>query len=417
MASYIPRRAARTVETALADTRVVVINGARQAGKSTLVRAITKNRADVMERRLDRPTDLQGARRDPEAFVVHDGLLVIDEIQRAPDLILPIKARVDEDPRPGQFLLTGSARLLGLRSLPDALVGRSETVELWPFSQGEIDGQPDGFVDRVFKDDDDGDDLGVGAGLTSRDDVIFRAVRGGFPEAVARDASRRARWFDSYVADLIDRDVTQLSEIQRRGDLERLVRLLASRMATTVQVENLARSLGVPKTTIDRYLALFEEVFLVKRIPAWSSSETGRAVHLRKVLFVDSGLGAHLSGRTPARVKRDDALAGPLVENLALGELARQLTWSATYAHLYHYRDRDGREIDAVLEHNDGRVVAIEVKAAASVNIGDFRHLDALARKIGDRLHRAVVLYTGDRTVPFGPRMSAVPIDALWQSP
>jgi predicted AAA+ superfamily ATPase len=253
--------------------------------------------------------------------------------------------------------------------------------------------------------------------LTSRNDVLDRAVRGGFPEAVAREPGRRARWFASYVTDLIERAVTQLSEIQRRPDLERLVRLLAARMATTVAIENLAGTLAVPRSTIDRYLALFEEVFLVKRIPAWSSSETGRAVHLRKLLFVDSGVGAHLSGRTQQRLRRDDALAGPLVENLVLGELARQLTWSDTYARLYHYRDRDGREIDAVLEHNDGRIVAIEVKAAASVHADDFRHLEALARKIGERLHRGIVLYTGNRTVPFGPRMSAVPIDALWGTP
>ena len=414
MADYVQRRAAKTIELALADTRIVVVNGARQVGKSTLVRVVTAGRADVAERRLDRPTDLQGARSDPESFVDHPGLLVVDEIQRAPELVLPIKAKVDADDRPGQFLLTGSARLLGLRSLPDALIGRTETVELWPFSQGEIDRSDDHFVDAIFEEH---DRFSTGTGECDRDEYLARAVRGGFPEAVRRDDGRRSRWFASYINDLIDRDVTQLSEIQRRPDLDRLLRMLAGRMATPIQVQNVANALNLPKSTIERYVALFEEVFLIKRLPAWSSSQTGRAVGLRKLLFVDTGLAAHASGGSLARLRRDRALAGPVLENFVLAELARQLTWAETFARLYHYRDRDGREVDAVIEHDDGRIVGIEVKAASSVAADDFMHLTYLRRRIGDRLHRGLVLYTGDRVVPFGPGLWAVPIDALWRTP
>ena len=208
MGAYVHRHAERVVADALADTRVVIINGARQSGKSTLVHAVTAARPDVAERRLDRTTDLQAARRDPESFVIHRGLLVIDEIQRAPELILPIKARVDDSQRPGQFLLTGSARLHGLRTLPDALVGRSETIELWPFSQGEIENEPDGFVDAAFGPDDFEQDRPKVAHEHDRSEILTRSIRGGFPEAVARDHRRRSRWFSSYVNDLIDRDVT-----------------------------------------------------------------------------------------------------------------------------------------------------------------------------------------------------------------
>jgi predicted AAA+ superfamily ATPase len=210
---------------ALADTRVVIVNGARQSGKSTAVHHLVRNLANTIERRLDRPNDLAAARHDPTEFVAHNGLLVIDEIQRAPELILPIKARVDVDGRPGQFLLTGSARLLGLRTLPDALVGRSETIELWPFSQGEIDGKPDRCIDAAFKTE---PTLRTSAQL-DRSDYIERAVRGGFPEAVGRVGMRRSRFFESYVRDLIDRDVTQLGDIQRRDDLARLLVILADR--------------------------------------------------------------------------------------------------------------------------------------------------------------------------------------------
>jgi predicted AAA+ superfamily ATPase len=203
---YHPRHVEALITEALADTRVVIVNGARQAGKSTAVHRLLRDRPGVIERRLDRPNELTAARLDPNEFVTHDGLLVIDEVQRAPELILPIKARVDADSRAGQYLLTGSARLLGLRNLPDALVGRAETVEMWPFAQGEIDDSPDRFVDAVFG---AAPNLSTAATL-SRSDYIDRAVRGGFPEAVERSGNRRSRFFESYTRDLIDRDVTAL---------------------------------------------------------------------------------------------------------------------------------------------------------------------------------------------------------------
>lgn len=408
--AYLKRRAEKLLEDALADTRVVVINGARQAGKSTLVNTITRERNGVIERRLDRPGDLESARHDPESFVTHDGLMVIDEIQRAPELVLPIKFRVDEDDRPGQFLITGSARLLGLRSLPDSLVGRSETIELWPFSQGEIDGSSEQFVDMVFASNANFE----AAGQTIKADYLARAFRGGFPEATKRDDGRRSRFFESYVNDLIDRDVSQLSDISRRDDLNRLIRLLADRMATPIKVDNLASQSGIPKTTLERYLTLFEEVFLVKRITSWSNSATSRTVRMRKLLFVDSGLGAHLSGITPAKVLRDPSLGGRLLENFVLGELARQLTWSEISASLCHFRDRDGGEVDAVLEANDGRIVGIEVKASNTVIAKDFRHLANLQRAVPDQFHHGIILYTGKQTLPFGLGLLAVPLDALW---
>ena len=408
--AHVRRRAEEIVNAALADTRVVIVNGARQVGKSTLVHVVTRERPNVIERRLDRPSDLQAARRDPETFVVHDHLMVIDEVQRAPEIMLPIKARVDEDDRPGQFLLTGSARVLGLRALPDALVGRTETVELWPFSQGEIEGCREHFIDDLFADQFDGS----AAGTTPREEYIERALRGGFPEATKRIDGRRQRFFASYVNDLIDRDVTQLQDIKRRSDLDRVIRVLAGRMATLVNISNVSTHVGIPKTSLERYLALFEEVFLIKRISSWSSSDTARAVHMRKLFFVDSGLAAHLSGRSAAKLQREPVLAGQLLENFVLAELARQLTWSDLQVSLHHYRNRDGVEVDAVLESNDGRVVGVEVKASSTVDATDFRALAHLERLSTRQFMRGVVLYTGDRVLPFGPKLLALPIDALW---
>ncbi len=410
--NYRPRHIEGAISDALADTRVVIVNGARQAGKSTAVHRLVRDQPQVIERRLDRTNDLTAARLDPTAFVAHDGLLVIDEVQRAPELILPIKARVDADNRPGQYLLTGSARLLGLRTLPDALVGRAETVELWPFAQGEIDGAPDRFVDMVFAAT---PDLSTAATL-SRSDYIERSLRGGFPEAVQRTGNRRSRFFESYARDLIDRDVTQLGEIQRRDDLARLLSLLADRTASPVSIDGIAGGLAITRNTAERYVALFEEVFLVKRIPAWTNSATTRATRQRKLVFVDAGIAAHLAGLSSARLQRSPAQAGSLIESFVIGELLRQLTWSDSFARIFHFRTRDGEEVDAVLEHHDGRIVGIEVKASSSVSIDDLRHLRHLRAKAGDSFHLGVLLYTGTEVLSLGDHLIAAPIDALWES-
>lgn len=298
-----PRHAESAVAEALSDTRVVLINGARQSGKSTLVRVVAKGRSAEW-RTLDNPVVRQAALTDPAGFVDFPGPMVIDEIQRAPELLLSIKEQVDADPRPGRYLLTGSARVLGLRALPDTLPGRVETIELWPFSQGEIDGTPDRFIDALFT---HGPDLRHTSTLT-RADYADRVVRGGFPEAVARATPRRReRFFDSYVSDLIARDVTQLSEIERVPEMRTLIRLLAARSGNLLVPATLASVAGVPLTTVNRYLALLEEVFLTKRVPAWSRNLSNRATSIPKLAFVDSGVAANLIGadtRTLIRPER-----------------------------------------------------------------------------------------------------------------
>ncbi len=409
--ALIPRRAAAAVGEALADTRVVLITGARQCGKSTLVRVVAKN-TPAEWRDLDRATTRQAAISDPTGFVGYPEMMVIDEIQRVPDLLLAIKAEVDDDPRPGRFLLTGSARVLGLRALPDTLPGRTETVELWPFSQGEIDGAPDQFVDGVFS--------GGAAALShqsslSRRDYAERLVRGGFPEAVRRpDSRRRERFFDSYVSDLIARDVSQLSEIERPAQLRALLRLIAARSGQLLVGNALSHAAGISTATTHRYISLLEEIFMIKRIPAWSRNLSSRATGTPKVAFVDSGIAANLLGADSRNLIRPGGQLGPLLEGFVLMELARLLTWSRERAELFHYRTKDGVEVDAVLENRQGQVVAIEIKAASTVRADDFRGLRHLSDRLGDDFLAGIVLYTGSQTLPFGPRMRAVPVSALW---
>lgn len=408
-----PRRIESQVDAALSDTRVVLISGARQTGKSTLVRIVAGDRR-AERRDLDRAQDRSAALADPVGFVDSTDLLIIDEIQRAPELLLAIKASVDEDPRPGRYLLTGSSRLFGMIAAPDALPGRMETVELWPFSQGEIDGGPDAFIDAVFA---------LGADLrhestVPRADYAARIVRGGLPEAAARgEARRRERFFDSYVQALIDRDVRQLSDIQRKSQLRTLVRLLAARSGTIIPAGSLESALGLSRPTITRYLQALDEIFLVKRLPGWSRNLGTRAVAAPKLIFVDSGIAAHEVGFDARALLRPGAPFGPLLESFVLSELSRQQTWSDERVDLYHYRDHSRFEVDAVLENRRGRVVGVEVKAASTVGPDDFRGLRRLADRLGDDFVVGLVLYTGTATLPFGDRLRAMPVSALWQVP
>jgi predicted AAA+ superfamily ATPase len=409
-ADLVPRKAERLVAEALSDTRVVTLNGARQAGKSTLARLAARSSDGAVVRLLHDPATLRAATDDPAGFIDHDGLLVIDEVQLAPELFRSIKVAVDTDPRPGRFLLTGSAQVLALRQLPDALPGRMEIIELWPFSHGEIDGYPDGFVDAAFA---HGPALSRTSDLRKRD-YLERIVRGGYPEAIRRSQRRRSAFFDSYLTSLIERDVRELAAIERRGDLRRLLAMLAGHSGGLLVSAALAAQSGLPRTTLNRYLELLTAVFLIKQVPAWSAGQTGRAVGTPKLAFVDTGIACSLLGHDAARLGEPDRAAGPMTENFVLMELARQLSWSAERARLYHYRTKDQTEVDAVLETPDGRVVAVEVKAGATVRGEDLAGLRHLSQRLGSRFVAGYVLYTGQQTLPFGDRIRALPIDALW---
>ncbi|MDR1448824.1 MAG: ATP-binding protein [Propionibacteriaceae bacterium] len=407
----LPRQASVEVNAALSDTRVVLVNGARQCGKSTLVGQIARERGGVV-RSLDDPVWREAARADPTEFLASDALQVIDEVQRVPELLLGIKLAVDSEPRPGRFLLTGSARLMGLRGVPDALPGRMETVELWPLSQSEI-GQTGGgqFVDAVFN---AGAELAV-VSAERRAGYVERLVRGGFPEAVAREGKRREAFLDSYVAELVNRDVMQVAQIERAQEMRQLIGLLAARSGQILVPAVLSRRVGLPAPTIRRYVDLLEEVFLVRRIPAWSRNLSQRETGTPKIALVDSGIAASRLGYDAERLARLDSPLGGLLEGFVAMEIARQLTWSDSRVEMWHYRTKDQVEVDLVLEDRRGRVVAIDVKASSTVRADDFRGIAHLEGRLGSDLVLGLVLYTGQETVPFGPRRRAMPIAALWE--
>ena len=404
------RFAREAVAAALEDTPVVAINGPRQAGKSTFVAELLGRDLEVVT--LDDPVERAAAQRDPTSYVEdRPRTLVIDEVQRVPELLLAIKASVDRRRTPGRFILTGSTRLLTTPQLSESLAGRIELVDLWPFSQGELGDRREQFVDIAFGAP---GTLRIDSELTRRD-YMERVCRGGFPEAVRRAGSRRDQWFENYATTVVQRSVRDIAHVDRADAFPTLVRLCAARTAQELNVRSIATDLGVPYRTVGTYMAHLQTVFLTHHIPAWSRNLTSKVVHRPKLMMIDSGLAAHQLGVNPDSL-RDDGPAGQLLETFVALEIRKQLGWSRTRPALFHFRDRDGAEVDVVLEARSGHVVGCEIKASATVRAEDFRGLRLLQDRLGSRFVNGFVLYTGRNYVPFGERLAAVPISTLWQA-
>lgn len=408
------RKIEENLETALADTPVVLLHGARQTGKTTLARDLAARRPEARYFTLDDAAVLAVAAADPAGFVAQSGagMVVIDEIQKAPALLPAIKLAVDRDRRPGRFLLTGSAQVLLVPAVSDSLAGRMQILTLWPFSQGEIDETPEGFIDAAFAD----------PPPSLRDEppdapsLRRRILRGGYPEVVARPSeARRRAWFAAYLTAILERDVRDLANIAGLTEMPRLLALLAVRAGGLLNKAELSRESGLAYATLNRYLALLEMTFLLRLVPAWSANLGKRLTRAPKIALCDSGLQAHLAGVTEDRLTREPGLAGPLLETFVAMELSKQATWARTPASLFHFRTAAGREVDLVLEDDAGRVVAIEVKASTSFGRKDVAGLRALADDLGSRFHRGVLLYAGETVVPVGEKLWALPVSALWR--
>ncbi|WP_278236129.1 ATP-binding protein [Isoptericola sp. AK164] len=416
MTSTIERHVRGRALEGLDDTRVVVVQGARQVGKTTLVRDLVRAREGRLVTLDDELTRL-AARSDPTTFLRQspDRLLAIDEVQRAPELVLALKAAVDEDPRPGRFLLTGSADLLRLPAAEDSLAGRAESIELLGFSQGELTGHRERFVDRLLS----GELFLDHGGALERRDYLDRAVAGAYPEALARTtARRRNQWLDNYLARIVERDARDVSAMQTLDRLPDVLRILAARNAEELNVSGLANALNIPATTLTRQLDLLETLYLVHRVPAWSTNLSKRVVARPKSMLLDSGLAARLINVTTDGLApgAHGNVAGHLLEAFVSAEIRRHQGWADESFRISHYRDRAGGEVDLILETGDGRVAGLEIKATARVTGGDSRWLTRLRDHLGKRFVAGIVLHTGPTSAPLGDRLAAVPLDVLWRT-
>lgn len=402
------------VRETLSDTPITVLQGARQVGKSTLAKQLVDERGGLLVS-LDDPVALDAATSDPDGFLeTPAGFLAIDEAQRAPQLIRALKASVDRDRRPGRFLVTGSADLLDVPGVSDSLAGRAETVPLYGFSQGELAGRSVDFVTRVIQQGDEW--IAAYRSSRARPEYLDLITAGGYPEAVRRAGSARERWFENYVQRIIRRDAAEVSRLQHLDRLELLLRLIAANNAGEMVQAHLARDAGIPETSLAPYIRLLENLYLAHRVGAWHNNLTKRVVSRPKLLLLDSGLAAHLAGQTPESlsIPTGSKHLGGLLEGFVAGELLKQRSWSKSRFRLHHFRDRDGAEVDLVVETARAGLIGVEVKAARNVSASDFKGLELVRDRRGERFRAGILLHLGEQAFSFGDRLWSLPVDALW---
>ncbi len=406
--ALFPRFSAELVATALKDTPVVMVTGPRQCGKTTLVRDLVAGNREFIT--MDDDTVLAAARSDPTGLVRALDRTTIDEVQRVPDLLRAIKKSVDEDRRAGRFLLTGSANILTLPQVSESLAGRMEIVSLLPLSRAEIRGKRPGFLKAAFD-----SKLGKPAELMIGKNLVQAVLTGGYPEMLRReDPKRRQTWARDYIRAIVQRDVREVADAEKLDQMPRLLQVLAHHSSRLTNFTQMGAQVGFDDKTTKKYVAILEQLFLVRKVEPWFQNQLKRLVKTPKLHFLDSGLLGALLGATAERIAKDRSIFGPLLETFVFSEVLKQTSWFGETCSLYHYRDKDQDEVDLVIETASGALVGIEVKASATVNAGDFKGLRKLADACGDNFKLGVVLYDGERPVHFGDRLVAAPMSCLW---
>lgn len=405
-----PRQIESRLREALRDTPVVCLSGPRQAGKSTLAKKVAGKSWPYLT--LDDATVLNAARSDPNGFIKNLDKVVIDEIQRAPEVLIAIKKSVDEDRRPGRFLITGSANVLTIPRVKESLAGRMEIIPLYPLSRSEILGRSttafltDLFKGRVVKP----------TKTVDGEEMMELVLAGGFPDAIKRPTEKRRRdWCHAYLDAIAERDIKDIARVDKITNVRKLIEVLAHHSAQLVNFTTIGSSLGLDHKTAARYINLLESMFLVQTVQPWFRNHLKRLIKTPKLHFIDAGLLAVGRGQTSAALKKDRATWGPLLESFVYAELLKQSSWAEEHHSIFHYRDKDQAEVDFVIENASRDVVGVEVKAAATVRSADFNGLRRLKAAVGNKQFKiGLVLYDGDQILPFEPGLWAAPIATLW---
>jgi predicted AAA+ superfamily ATPase len=403
----------RTIEPRIAeaqlDTPVILLAGPRQAGKTTLVRQIAEQQ-ELRYLTLDDELTLLSARRDPVGMIRSLDKAIIDEIQRAPQLLLAIKKSVDEDRRSGRFLLTGSANLMALPTVADSLAGRMETLTLLPLSQSEMEAQTVNWIDNAFT-----GHLITAENTVIGDALVERVLKGGYPEAVSRATDRRrAAWSNQYIEALIQRDVQDIANIEKLDHLPRFLNALAQTAGQMCNYAQLGSKVGLDGKTASRYISIFEQMYLLKRIDVWARNRLNRVVKTPKLQFIDSGLLCTLLDLGRDEIHKDRTRFGNALETFVFGELLKHTTTAEGNYRLMYYRDADKFEVDFIIENPAGNLIGVEVKASATIKEKDLRGLKKLASLAGEQFKMGVLLYDGTEIMPLGDGMWAAPLSSLW---
>jgi hypothetical protein len=408
------RKVTHLLKQSLRDTPAVIINGARQTGKSTLVQSLIKKSSNFQYLTLDNANILTQAKLDPVGFI--EGIdekvpspIIIDEIQRAPELLLSIKNCIDKNRKPGRFVLTGSVNLFLLPKLGDSLAGRTEIFTLWPLSQGEIEGVRANFIKNCFE-----GKIPKTFKAENREGLLERISKGGYPEGMTRKGTRQEAWFSSYIATILQRDVREIADVQGISKLPRLLSLLATRSATLVNMSDIATSTEIPYATLNRYIDLLKATFLIALIPAWSSNLGLRLIKSPKLLINDTGLLLSLLGVNRERLGKDSILFGSVLETFVGMELLKLISGEEEQFTLHHYRTLNRQEVDYVIERKNGEIIGIEVKSSSTISPSDLKGLKNLAEATKTKFAQGIVLYGGQEVIPLGDRVIAMPISGLW---
>lgn len=408
-----PRHVERHLVEALADSPAVLIHGPRQCGKTTLARLVGASRG-YRYITFDDDVVRDAAWDDPLGFAA--GLperVILDEVQRVPSLFTALKMEIDRRRAPGRFLLTGSTHVLLVPRLSESLAGRLQTLRLHPLAQCELEQQGSDFLDTLFA-----CEFAIERTTRLGERLPERVTAGGYPAALARPPGRRrANWYHGHVDALVQRDVRDLASIRRLEILPRLLATAASQTARMFSVSDLAAPFEVSRPTIRDYATLLERVFLVERLPAWHSNRLSRLVKRPKLHLCDTGIASALLGIDGPALAHDRTLFGQLLETFVYQELRRQASWHDVRMTFHYFRDKDGVEVDIVIEGGASGTAGVEVKASGTVRAADFRGLRKLRGALGDRFAGGVVLYDGEATVPFGDRLHAVPLRRLFDRP
>lgn len=414
----VARRVSDVLARLVTEEPVLALHGPRSVGKSTVLRAFAKARGvEVID--LD-DVDVREAVAGNLALVTGgEAPLCIDEYQRVPEVLDAIKTRLNRDgSRSGTAVVTGSTRQDALPRTAQALTGRLHTVTIWPLSQGELAGSQENLVE-CLRDDPEAALVQHPTSDTTRKDYVARVCAGGMPLAVWRSESARARWFDDFVRQSVERDAVELSQVRQRQALADLLSHVAAQTGQLLNTSRAAEAIGIDRKTAESYLRLLEDLFLVVRLPAWGKTLRSRVSARPKAHVVDSGLAARLLRLTPSKLAGLDPTAltefGNLLETFVVGEVRKQVSWLDEPVALGHWRTSDGVEVDLVMEFDDGQVVAFEVKANERATKPDFRGLDQLRERLGDRFRAGVVFTTGGRSYTYSDRLHVMPIDRLWR--
>lgn len=396
---------------------MIALQGPRTVGKSTLLRALAHSfGVDVID--LDNPELQSAASADPGAFVEGAAPVCIDEYQHVPAVLDAIKAELNRQLQPGRFVIAGSTRYDALPQAAQSLTGRVHLLTVWPLTQGEIGGVTENLLEALLDDPKGAVPRGA-ISQTTRQEYIARIAAGGMPIPLTRTTvAARNRWFDDYVQLVLDRDVRELASLRRREQLPLLLARLAAQTARVLNLASVSAEAGLDRTTAGDYLKLLEAVFLVMRLPAWGRTLRKRAASAPKIHVVDSGVAARLLRLHPEKLALRDPTSlsqfGHLLETFVVGELIRQASWLDQVSVCGHWRTYEGDEVDLVVERDDGRLLAFEVKAATRVDSASMRHLSKLRDELGERFLAGVTLYTGTRSYQYEEDMLVMPIDRLW---